>query len=106
MGDLPTKKFKVWVVGAGYVGLTTGACLAAARLLPADAKVVFDPHEALAGVHAAVVVTEWDEVRGIDLERAASLMEPPRLLVDGRNAIDPRAAGAAGLLYSGFGRGE
>ncbi len=77
----------------------------AAGLLPADAKVVFDSYEALDGAHAAVVVTEWGEVRGLDLEEAASLMEPPRLLVDGRNAIEPRAARAAGLLYSGFGHG-
>ena len=28
MGDLSTEKFNVWVVGAGHVGLTTGACLA------------------------------------------------------------------------------
>jgi UDPglucose 6-dehydrogenase len=32
-------------------------------------------------------------------------MEAPKLLVDGRNAIDPDAATAAGLLYRGFGRG-
>ena len=65
----------------------------------------FDPHEALEGVHAAVVVTEWSEVRNLDLRRAASLMREPKLLVDGRNAIDPAAAREAGLLYTGFGRG-
>ena len=68
-------------------------------------KVVFDPYEALSGAHAAVVVTEWTEVRSLDLERAASLMHTPKLLVDGRNVLDPEAASAAGLLYRGFGRG-
>jgi UDPglucose 6-dehydrogenase len=68
-------------------------------------KVVFDPYEALSGVHAAVVVTEWMEVRSLDLERAASLMKSPKLLVDGRNVFDPEAASAAGFLYRGFGRG-
>ena len=92
-------------LGSRVVGYDPVAGKAAARLLPAGAEVVFDPYEALAGAHAAVVVTEWDEVRGIDLRKAASLMEPPRLLVDGRNALDPRAARAAGLLYSGFGHG-
>jgi UDPglucose 6-dehydrogenase len=66
--------------------------------------VAFDPYEALAGAHAAVVVTEWEEVRKLDLGRVASLMREPRLLVDGRNALDPSAA-AAGLLYEGFGHG-
>jgi UDPglucose 6-dehydrogenase len=51
-----------------------------------------------------VVVTEWEEVRSLDLERAAALMEPPKLLVDGRNAVEPEAAREAGLLYRGFGR--
>jgi UDPglucose 6-dehydrogenase len=67
--------------------------------------VVFDPYEAMKGSHAAVVVTEWEEVRGLDLARAASLMQEPRTLVDGRNVLDPGAAAAAGLSYRGFGRG-
>ena len=90
-------------LGARIVGYDPVAGKAAAGLLPAGARVVADPYEALRGAHAAVVVTEWEEVRDLDLEEAASLMECPRLLVDGRNVIDPRAARAAGLLYSGFG---
>ena len=92
-------------LGARVVGHDPVAGKAAARLLPAGAEVVFDPCEASAGAHAAVMVTGWDEVRGVDTRKAASLMEPPGLLVDGRNAIDPRAVRAGGLLYSGFGRG-
>jgi UDPglucose 6-dehydrogenase len=68
-------------------------------------KVVFDPYEALRGAHAAVIVTEWEEFRELDLERAAALMEEPKVLVDGRNVVEPEAALEAGLLYRGFGRG-
>ncbi len=89
--------------GARAVGYDPVAGKKAANLLP-DLKVVFDPYEALAGAHAAVLVTEWEELRALDLERAASLMEEPKLLVDGRNALDPRAVHDAGLLYRGFGR--
>ncbi len=60
---------------------------------------------AIEGAHAAVVVTEWEEIRTLDLRRAASLMEKPGVLVDGRNAFDPAAAREAGLIYRGFGRG-
>ena len=49
-------------------------------------------------------MTEWEEIRTLDLQRAASLMERPRVLVDGRNALDPGTARAAGLAYRGFGR--
>ena len=52
-----------------------------------------------------MLVTEWEEIRTLDLERAASLMEAPKVLVDGRNALDPDAALEAGLLYRAFGRG-
>jgi UDPglucose 6-dehydrogenase len=69
-------------------------------------KVVFDPYEALNGAHAAVVVTEWAEFRGLDLERVASLMRKPPLLIDGRNALDPSEVMAAGIRYRGFGHGD
>jgi UDPglucose 6-dehydrogenase len=52
-----------------------------------------------------VVVTEWEEVRTLDLNRAAALMESPKLLVDGRNVYEPRSVRDSGLLYRGFGRG-
>jgi UDPglucose 6-dehydrogenase len=51
------------------------------------------------------VVTEWEEIRGLDLARASALMDEPKAFVDGRNAFDPRAAIAAGLSYRSFGRG-
>jgi UDPglucose 6-dehydrogenase len=91
-------------LGARVVGYDPVAGKAVRQLVP-EMKVVFDPYEALEGAHAAVVVTEWDELRGLDLERAASLMSKPSLLVDGRNALDPASARAAGLRYRGFGRG-
>jgi UDPglucose 6-dehydrogenase len=91
-------------LGARVVGYDPVAGKAAARLMP-EMKVVFDPYEALSGAHAAVLVTEWEEIRTLDLKEAASLMNEPRLLVDGRNALDPTAARASGLLYRGFGRG-
>ena len=91
-------------LGARVVGYDPVAGKGARQLVP-EMKVVFDPYEALEGAHAAVVVTEWDEFRGLDLEYAASLMSKPSLLVDGRNALDPASARAAGLRYRGFGRG-
>ena len=88
--------------GARVIGYDPVAGKKAAGLLP-SLKVVFDPYEALTGAHAAVVATEWEEVRSLDLERAAALMEHPKLLIDGRNVIDPQVARDSGLLYRGFG---
>jgi UDPglucose 6-dehydrogenase len=91
-------------LGSRVVGYDPVAGKAASKLLP-SLKVVFDPYEALEGAHAAVVVTEWDEFRELDFERAASMMHKPPLLVDGRNVLDPREVMAAGIHYTGFGRG-
>ena len=92
-------------LGARVVGYDPVASKAAAQLAP-ELQTVFDPYEALRGTHAAVVVTEWEEVRGLDPKRAASLMRDPKLIVDGRNALDASACREAGLLYRGFGRGH
>jgi len=91
-------------LGARIVGYDPVAAKAAAKLVP-DIQAVLDPYEALEGAHAAVVVTEWEEVRGLDPLKAASLMRDPKLIVDGRNALDAAALREAGLLYRGFGRG-
>jgi UDPglucose 6-dehydrogenase len=87
------------------IGYDPVAGKAAAELMP-DIQAVFDLYDALRGAHAAVVVTEWQEVRGLDPKKAASLMREPKLIVDGRNALDARASQEAGLLYRGFGRGH
>ena len=90
-------------LGARVVGYDPVSGKAAARLCP-GLRVVFDPYEALVGAHAAVVVTEWEEVRALDWERARALMVEPPVVIDGRNALDPRAVRGAGVRYRSFGR--
>jgi UDPglucose 6-dehydrogenase len=51
-----------------------------------------------------VVVTEWEEIKGLDPNKAATLMRDPKLVVDGRNVLDPSSWRDAGLLYTAFGR--
>jgi UDPglucose 6-dehydrogenase len=92
------------VLGARAVGYDPVAGKAAARLAP-ELLVVFDPYEALREAHAAVVVTEWEEIKALDPRKAFSLMLDPKLVVDGRNALDPASWREANLLYTGFGRG-
>ena len=93
-------------LGARVVGYDPMAGKKTASKSPASSiKVVYDPYEALREAHAAVIVTEWEEFRELDLGRVASLMQKPPLLVDGRNALDPREVRAASIRYRGFGRG-
>jgi UDPglucose 6-dehydrogenase len=58
---------------------------------------------ALDEADAAVLVTEWPELREIDWKAAGERMRN-RLLVDGRNMLDPEALRAAGFEYEGVGR--
>ena len=61
--------------------------------------------DAIDGADAVVLVTEWPEFRELDLADVAARMRG-RLLIDGRNFLDPAAALEAGLLYEGVGRGS
>jgi UDPglucose 6-dehydrogenase len=59
--------------------------------------------ETLRGADAAVIVTEWDELRGLASPEVRELMRNP-LIVDGRNLLDPDAVRAAGFTYEAIGR--
>ena len=48
-------------------------------------------------------MTEWDEFVELDWGAVAQGMNG-RLLIDGRNALDPGTVRAAGLDYEGIGR--
>jgi UDPglucose 6-dehydrogenase len=59
--------------------------------------------EAVDGADAAVIVTEWPELRDLASDEVRVAMRNP-LLVDGRNLLDPAAARAAGFAYEAIGR--
>lgn len=59
--------------------------------------------EALAGAEAVVLATEWPQFRALDpVETAAAVAS--RIVVDGRNVLDPQAWREAGWTYRGLGR--
>ncbi|WNG14421.1 UDP-glucose dehydrogenase family protein [Cystobacter fuscus] len=61
------------------------------------------PYEALEGVDALFVVTEWNEFRHPDFERMKKLMKTP-VILDGRNIYDPERMRELGFTYMGLGR--
>lgn len=75
---------------------------AAAPLMP-EVKMVNSAFEAVTGVDVAVVVTEWDAFRAIDLERLKGALNAP-VLIDLRNVFDPADARAKGFQYTSIGR--
>jgi UDPglucose 6-dehydrogenase len=77
------------------------------KALPLGRRIAFaaDAYEAARGADAAVLVTEWNELRTLDLKRLARSMRRP-LLCDLRNVYDAEEAAAAGLAYVGVGNGR
>ncbi len=61
-----------------------------------------DAYEAATEADALVVLTEWNQFRGLDLTRLAQSMKG-RVLVDLRNIYRPDDARAAGFAYTGVG---
>jgi len=60
-------------------------------------------HEALDGAHCAVLCTEWDEFRTLDMSSARSAMAFP-IMIDGRNLYEASDMADAGFTYVPVGR--
>jgi UDPglucose 6-dehydrogenase len=58
---------------------------------------------ALEGADACVLVTEWPEFTDLDWSEVAGAMRG-KVVVDGRNFLDPERVTGAGLIYTGIGR--
>ena len=74
-----------------------------ARTLMVGVQFADSALDALAGADACVIVTEWPEFAELDWAAAAERMRG-KLVIDGRNFVDPEAARAAGFAYEGIGR--
>jgi UDPglucose 6-dehydrogenase len=74
-----------------------------ARKLMGGVEFADDALGAVEGADAAVIVTEWPEFAELDWSDVAERMAG-RLVIDGRNFVDPEAVRAAGFIYEGIGR--
>jgi UDPglucose 6-dehydrogenase len=63
-----------------------------------------DAAEALRDADAAVVVTEWPELRELPWAELRPAMRTP-VVIDGRNFLDAAVLREAGFVYEGMGRG-
>ena len=71
-------------------------------LLP-SVKYFDDPYQALEGVDAALVCTEWQVFRNLDWAKAGPTMAR-RLVIDGRNLYSSKKMQELGFDYHSFGR--
>jgi UDPglucose 6-dehydrogenase len=75
----------------------------ARAILPASVSFSDSPYEAAEGAHAAVLVTEWNEFRYLNLERLRTQLKRP-VIFDGRNLWEPERMRRLGFEYYSVGR--
>jgi UDPglucose 6-dehydrogenase len=74
----------------------------AEKLLP-GVQFCATPYEAATGADAAVLLTEWNEYRALDLPLVRSLLRTP-VFVDMRNVYSPESMKSMGFAYFSVGR--
>ncbi|MGH3019847.1 MAG: UDP-glucose dehydrogenase family protein [Gaiellaceae bacterium] len=74
-----------------------------ARTLLAGVEFCDTVLEAVQDADAAIVVTEWPELRNLASSEVRQAMRTP-LIVDGRNLLDPATVRASGFSYESVGR--
>ena len=75
---------------------------AASRLYP-DVEFADDPYDAAIGAHAVVIMTEWNLLRALELDRLKDVMAEP-LMIDLRNIHKRKEPTRHGFTYLSIGR--
>jgi UDPglucose 6-dehydrogenase len=74
-----------------------------AKLVMHDIDYASDPYDCLTGADIAVLVTEWDAFRALDMDRVKAVMTTPAI-VDLRNVYRPDEMARRGIAYVSVGR--
>ena len=77
--------------------------MAEAQKLMPDLVYCQDAYQTMEGANALILLTEWNEFRGLDLGRVERTLASP-LVIDLRNIYQPHEMKAAGLSYLSIGR--
>lgn len=91
---------RLQALGADIIITDPAAGPALAKRDP-QAAIAADAHEAIEGAELTLLLTEWDEFKSLD---PTSLKPAQKIIIDGRNAIDPTTWKHAGWTYRGMGR--
>ena len=70
---------------------------------PPQILYVNSPYEAVEGAAALLIITEWDEFKGLDLKKIKDVMANP-IIIDGRNIFKPEYVRSLGFEYYSVGR--
>ena len=91
--------------GADAAAYDPRAMSAASARLPRAVRLATSPEDAADGANALALMTEWREIVDADWREIARRMKRPKLIYDGRNALDAEKIRRLGFEYVGVGRG-
>jgi UDPglucose 6-dehydrogenase len=74
-----------------------------AQLVLTGVDYAANPYDCLTGADVAVLVTEWDVFRALDMDRVKSVMKTPAI-ADLRNVYRPEEMARRGIAYTSIGR--
>ena len=72
--------------------------------LPPDVKLFDDIYKCLENANAILLATEWPEFKSLDWVEIKVIMQPPYIIMDGRNMLNKEKLNNIGLKYLGVGR--
>ncbi|MCM3194150.1 UDP-glucose dehydrogenase family protein [Priestia megaterium] len=75
----------------------------AKKFLPSNIQYTTEIEEALLDADIAIIITEWDEIKSVDLNVLRNLMNEP-IIFDGRNCLDLELVKKLGIEYHSMGR--
>ncbi|CAM4411817.1 UDP-glucose 6-dehydrogenase TuaD [Paenibacillus tarimensis] len=90
-------------MGATVTAYDPVAIPEASKQLPAETEYGANVYDTLRGADACMILTEWNEIKEMDLSRARELLRAP-IVVDGRNCFSLQEMEELGLAYYSVGR--
>jgi|GEM_PF-1841550 len=104
MRDAPSLEILPRLIAAGArIRVLDPECMDEAKKLMPELVYCRDAYQTTEGADALILLTEWNEFRGLDLGRVRDLLASP-LVIDLRNIYQPQEMAAAGFSYLSIGR--
>ena len=74
------------------------------KVLPETVNFFDDPFDAINGVQATIIMTEWSEFQNLDWKKVYKSMKNPKIIFDGKNYLNQKLIQDLGFEYFAVGR--
>ena len=74
------------------------------KVLPETVNFFDDPYDAINGVQATIIMTEWSEFQNLDWKKVYKSMKNPKIIFYGKNYLNQKLIQDLGFEYFAVGR--